>query len=232
MKSSKVIYNELTLTYIGQTNTQPTVTDLTDGNWVSLNLEASVVTSDVAPVNGRSIAVYYAFSNNGSLTLAGAPDLLENAKRAFTLPLAGFPETTKQYSSDPIHVLGDYLYTWISHGALGTSGANVLLSLTAVNVGEDESQNVAVATAVQHIPPSSVVPTVIAARPARRGMTVYNKTDKPLYLAYAATVTGDTLEVELISRAYWEMPPPIWKGQVALLAGETATGLAHVTELY
>jgi hypothetical protein len=73
---------------------------------------------------------------------------------------------------------------------------------------------------------------LIAANPLRRGLLVVNDaaSTATVYLAYADTASAIAYTVSLVPGAYWEMPTPVYTGEIAIF-GSTADGNVYVTEL-
>lgn len=70
---------------------------------------------------------------------------------------------------------------------------------------------------------------LLAAAPARKGVSIWNDSAAILYLKYATGASATSCFVKLIADAYWEMPV-IWTG-VVYGFWASATGAARIVEL-
>jgi hypothetical protein len=73
--------------------------------------------------------------------------------------------------------------------------------------------------------------TLFAANPAAQGRLLMNDSTANLYLAYAPTASTGAYTVLIPPNSYWEMPHPIYTGQVSGIWA-SATGNARTTEVY
>jgi hypothetical protein len=72
--------------------------------------------------------------------------------------------------------------------------------------------------------------TLLAANIARIGMTVFNDSTATLYMKYGATASLTSFTVQMGPGAYWEMPVPIYTGQIDGI-WSAANGNARITEM-
>lgn len=63
----------------------------------------------------------------------------------------------------------------------------------------------------------------------RKNVTVYNDSTSAMYLAYDTTVSTSSFTVKILSGGYWEMPLPVYAGQIDVM-WDSAVGNARVTE--
>lgn len=89
----------------------------------------------------------------------------------------------------------------------------------------------ALSAVVSNIAASAESATLAALNTARRGLLVFNDSNKDMYLKYGATASASSFSVKLAAGAYWEMPHPIYTGIVDAIWATGPTGAARVTEL-
>ncbi len=88
------------------------------------------------------------------------------------------------------------------------------------------------ATAVLTAVPFSVTSQVLlASNPARRQFKVYNATNKPVNLAYAATASAAAFTEIVPNGASFESVLDSYTGVISAFWAVTATGSLHVTEI-
>lgn len=73
--------------------------------------------------------------------------------------------------------------------------------------------------------------TLAAADSTRRGLMVFNDSDKDLYLKYGATASTTSFTVRIAAGGYWEMHQPIYLGIIDGIWATGPTGSARVTKL-
>lgn len=71
---------------------------------------------------------------------------------------------------------------------------------------------------------------LVAANANRLGLLVFNDSSAVLYLKYGETASTSSFTVKIAAGAYWEMPQPIYLGQIDGIWA-SANGAARVTEL-
>ena len=71
---------------------------------------------------------------------------------------------------------------------------------------------------------------LVAANANRLGLLVFNDSSAVLYLKYGETASTSSFTVKIAAGAYWEMPQPIYVGQIDGIWA-SANGAARVTEL-
>lgn len=73
--------------------------------------------------------------------------------------------------------------------------------------------------------------TLAAADSSRRGLMVFNDSDKDLYVKYGATASTASFSVRIAAGGYWEMPQPIFLGIIDCVWATGPTGSARITKL-
>lgn len=71
--------------------------------------------------------------------------------------------------------------------------------------------------------------TFASSNTARKGLIVYNDTPGNLFIAYAATVSSTSFSYKVPAGATWEMPIPVYTGQIEGL-GDGSSGALRITE--
>lgn len=72
--------------------------------------------------------------------------------------------------------------------------------------------------------------TILASNPLRRGLSIYNQSTSPFYFKLGATATTASYTLMMVGSGYYELPKPVYTGQVTGLWA-SANGYALVTEL-
>ena len=72
--------------------------------------------------------------------------------------------------------------------------------------------------------------TLLASNADRIGVLVFNDSTAVLYLKYGTTASASSYSVKMEAGSYWEMPQPIYTGQLDGIWA-SANGAARVTEL-
>lgn len=72
--------------------------------------------------------------------------------------------------------------------------------------------------------------TLLSQNTDRIGVLIFNDSTSILYLKYGATASVSSYSVRMESGSYWEMPQPIFTGQIDGIWA-SANGAARVTEL-
>lgn len=89
---------------------------------------------------------------------------------------------------------------------------------------------VAAATVTPVVASGTVVP-MAANNTARRGLIIYNDSDTPMVIKYGAGASSASFTVRIAAFGYWEMPHPIFTGQVTgIWEGSAPSGTGMVTE--
>ena len=88
----------------------------------------------------------------------------------------------------------------------------------------------ATAASVTSVASSASNVTLLAANPFRIGTIVFNDSTQPLRVKYGATASSSSLSFKIGADEYWEMPEPIWRGQIDGI-WDAANGNARITEL-
>lgn len=73
--------------------------------------------------------------------------------------------------------------------------------------------------------------TLVAASPVRKGLIVVNDTDVNLFVSYYSTASSVFYTVRIESGGQWNMPAPIFTGEIFGASASTPTGNVLVTEL-
>jgi hypothetical protein len=84
---------------------------------------------------------------------------------------------------------------------------------------------------ISAVPASVTSVSLLAARPARRGVVVVNDGAATLYLAFAATASTTAYSYKMPPNATFEMPVPPYGGAISAIWSD-AVGSARVTELF
>ena len=135
-------------------------------------------------------------------------------------------------------------------------GANVNLSLTAqdIQIGAVELKDATTANraiisalgallvdlnkmptvdsaAVGAVTAAASNTTLAAANGNRKGLIIFNDSNKILYVKYGATATVDDWSYKILAGGYWEMPTPIYTGIIDGIWEADVAGKARVTQL-
>lgn len=71
---------------------------------------------------------------------------------------------------------------------------------------------------------STTASTLVASNSNRKGLTLFNSSDKTIFVDYSNAVTASDYAFKLEPNAYYEMPRPIYTGVLhAILATGTAS---------
>lgn len=92
------------------------------------------------------------------------------------------------------------------------------------------THGVATAAAVTRVTAAASDTQIVAANTSRRGLIVVNDGNAIMYLKYGTGATTTSFTAKLTGGAYWEMPNPVYAGQVNAI-WSAANGAAQVTEL-
>ena len=88
-----------------------------------------------------------------------------------------------------------------------------------------------VTSALSNVVSSATNVTLQAANENRRMWSVFNDSDKDLYLKWGATATSTSYTVKVPPGAYYEMTLPVYNGVIDAIWAAGPTGSARVTEL-
>lgn len=88
----------------------------------------------------------------------------------------------------------------------------------------------AVAT-VTTVPVAAVVVTLLAANAGRLGALVYNDSNQRLYVKLGAGASTANFTVRLDPQAYYELPFPVYTGQITAVRAAGPATSVQVTEL-
>lgn len=102
-------------------------------------------------------------------------------------------------------------------------------TVEATNVGITALPKVTAAT-LSNVSSSASNGTLLAENTDRIGMLVVNDSTATLYLKYGATASTTSYSVRMEPGSYWEMPQPIYTGQIDGI-WSSADGAARITEL-
>lgn len=72
---------------------------------------------------------------------------------------------------------------------------------------------------------------LLAANANRLGVMIVNDSDQDLYLKYGNAATATSYTAVLPAGSYWEMPKPIYTGDIDGIWAADGTGAARITEL-
>ena len=78
---------------------------------------------------------------------------------------------------------------------------------------------------------SSATGTLLASNANRSGVLVVCDASANLYIKYGTSASTSSYSVQVPPQAYWEMPRPVFTGQLDAAWASTGTGAARVTEL-
>lgn len=88
----------------------------------------------------------------------------------------------------------------------------------------------AAAASVSSVASAITNQTASAANSSRRGWLAYNNSSAVCYIKFGATASSSSFTVALDAGGYYEMPQPIYLGQIDVIWA-TANGALLVTEL-
>lgn len=90
----------------------------------------------------------------------------------------------------------------------------------------------AVASAsVTNVTASTTVVTLLASNASRKGVLLTNEGAVAMRIKYGTGASASDFTVKLLLNGYWEMPQPIYTGQITAIWDVLAIGAARVTEL-
>lgn len=72
---------------------------------------------------------------------------------------------------------------------------------------------------------------LLASTAGRRGLIAFNDSLADLYLKYGATASATSFTVKILAGGYWEMPQPVYTGQIDGIWTSDSTGAVRLTEL-
>jgi hypothetical protein len=73
--------------------------------------------------------------------------------------------------------------------------------------------------------------TLLASNASRKGMMIHNDSPVTLYVKFGATASSTSFTVKMPADSYYEMPSPIYTGQIDGIWSSDSTGSARITEL-
>lgn len=73
--------------------------------------------------------------------------------------------------------------------------------------------------------------TLLISNASRLGVMIVNDSTQTLYAKYGATASLTSFTVAIEPGGYWEMPSPIYTGQIDGIWSADASGAARITEL-
>lgn len=226
MRQSVDVYNTISLVSSNELNVGKLYFNLTDYPWTQLTFQAMLEVGSIPTASGRSIYVYYAFTND-YIDPTVAYTRLDKAKTSFTLKTFSDTSTSRYYISSPITITGSYLYIWVTHYALG---APVVLQLKAVDCSPTLA-NVTVSTeTATPVTAASTSTTLAAENATRTGLSIFNDSDKVVYVKHGTSASATSFKVKLPIGAYYEMPQPIYTGAITGIWEAGVTGKALVSE--
>lgn len=120
----------------------------------------------------------------------------------------------------PIRVLGTFTPT-------GTQDVNIVSPLP---IPVDLTIDVAAISVVTRVPSSLTNVTLKAANVDRKGLSLYNDSNTTQYVKFGVTATTTDFTMVLPSKGFYEMPFPIYVGQIDVISSST-NGAIQVTEL-
>lgn len=80
------------------------------------------------------------------------------------------------------------------------------------------------------VPATNTSVLLLRANPSRLGATVFNDSSAPLYLAFGPTASRDAFTVRLLPEGFFELPAPVFAGDISGVWGAAVPGAARVTE--
>jgi hypothetical protein len=110
-------------------------------------------------------------------------------------------------------------------GADGVSDGDV----STANPMPVKNQNVATAV-LSNVSSSTSNVALIAANVNRKGLIIHNDSTGNAFIAFAATSTTSAFTIRLSSQASYNMPMPIYTGQLSVICSNT-NGALRITEL-
>lgn len=120
----------------------------------------------------------------------------------------------------PIRVLGTFTPT-------GTQDVNIVSPLP---IPVDLTIDVAATSVVTRVPSSVTNVTLAAVNANRKGLSLYNDSNALQYVKFGVTATTTDFTLVLTPRMFYEMPFPIYVGQIDVISSST-NGAIQVTEL-
>lgn len=72
--------------------------------------------------------------------------------------------------------------------------------------------------------------TLLSSNASRKGVTCQNDSTQVLFLKYGTTATATSYTVKIPAGGYWEMPEPVYTGQIDGIWAADASGAARMTE--
>jgi hypothetical protein len=92
---------------------------------------------------------------------------------------------------------------------------------------------VSTSAALTNVAGSASSVTLLAANANRKMAAIFNSSttsSSTLYLAFAASASTSSYSVQIPAGGYYELPAPIYTGEISGIWSTTATAIAHITE--
>lgn len=101
----------------------------------------------------------------------------------------------------------------------------------ALNVITNGGADVPITTAAQtSVAASASSVQLLAANTSRKGASVYNDSDKAMYLKYGTTASTSSFKVKIAIGGFFAFPLPIYTGRVDAIWDSGPTGNARISE--
>lgn len=112
----------------------------------------------------------------------------------------------------------------------GWDGTNVQTLKTSVNGALEINETKAASSAVTSVAATVSNTTLLASNSAREGATLFNDSNRPLYVKLGTTASTASFTVKVGAQGYYEVPAS-YTGQIDALWGDPAIGSVLITEL-
>lgn len=210
------------------------------GAWTSATAGNTTI---VLPVTGFSSVVITMSTTStitgGAVAFEGSDDGGSNYKFAVSTQLTNSPVVHNTWNIAVADLAWFAQVAGFTHVRLrlstvitGTGTSSVALIGCALPAGMNTNPGVprAAVSTLSNVSSSATNVTLLALKDTRVGVLLVNDSTANLFLKYGATASSTSYTVKIGSGGYWEMPQPIWAGQVDGI-WDAANGAARITEL-
>lgn len=117
------------------------------------------------------------------------------------------------------------------NNSTGASAVNVQDGGNSLTVDGTVGLLVASAASLSNVNDQATNTTLLNSNSGRRGVIVFNDSTANAFLKYGVTASSTSFTVKIPAGGYWEMPQPIYTGQIDVIWDSDQSGAARVTEL-
>jgi len=196
-----------------------------DDNGGSLTVDGTVTAAVTGTVN-----LDRGNNSNFPLFITGSIDALASGIQQVTGTVAiSGPVTINQ----PVTVTGSVIanVTGTVNLDRGNSGVSPLFMTGTVGISGQVTTDFAIHTAASgtFFPTSTTVITLAASSITRRGLTIYNESNKAMYIKFGAGATLSDYTYKIFSDDGWVMPDFLYSGIITAIWASAGTNGAQIT---